>query len=380
MQDDFKPDIDGLLAPIAGDLPAGPSLRYDPQYALIRSAREEEDPRLPMREWERPLKKADWRIVADNATALLLNRSKDFQVAGWLCEAWTHQHQIAGFNAGVALLVGMVERYWDNAHPQVEADDDEARVAPFFWMNEHLPYVLLLQVPLIILPERMPSAVSTFDWDQAVALENKQRDKKKTAKSDTSAIPTRAEIVFGAQGSNLQLLIKNRDLLNAAISGWIQLDRELNARMGARGQSIAKVLEMLSKMQRVCVTLIDGREPPKTATTTIAPNIEVGSAQTSEGKVDLQKVVTPIESVTHTITESDYTMGPITSREEAYKTLEAIALFLQKTEPHSPTPYLIQRAVSWGRMSLTDLMQEVLREEGDLTRFFSLLGIKEPRG
>ena len=71
--------------------------------------------------------------------------------------------------------------------------------------------------------------------------------------------------------------------------------------------------------------------------------------------------------------------GPITNREEAYRLLESVAAYLQKTEPHSPTPYLIKRAVAWGRMSLADLMQEVVREEGDITRFFSLLGIKEAR-
>jgi type VI secretion system protein ImpA len=53
-----------------------------------------------------------------------------------------------------------------------------------------------------------------------------------------------------------------------------------------------------------------------------------------------------------------------------------VAAFLEKAEPHSPTPYLVKRAVTWGRMSLADLMQEVVREEGDISRYFSLLGIK----
>lgn len=71
--------------------------------------------------------------------------------------------------------------------------------------------------------------------------------------------------------------------------------------------------------------------------------------------------------------------GPITSREDAYRLLEAAAEYLQRTEPHSPTPYLVKRAVSWGQMSLADLMQEIVREEGDLSRYFSLLGINSPR-
>ena len=61
------------------------------------------------------------------------------------------------------------------------------------------------------------------------------------------------------------------------------------------------------------------------------------------------------------------------TREQAYATLEAVADFLARTEPHSPTPYLIRRAVNWGRMSLPELMAEIQREEGDLNKLVGLL-------
>ena len=69
----------------------------------------------------------------------------------------------------------------------------------------------------------------------------------------------------------------------------------------------------------------------------------------------------------------------IKTREDAYRMLEAAAAYLERTEPHSPTPYLVKRAVGWGQMSLADLIQEILREEGDLTRYFNMLGITPPR-
>ena len=68
-------------------------------------------------------------------------------------------------------------------------------------------------------------------------------------------------------------------------------------------------------------------------------------------------------------------MADVQSREEAYQALEALADYLGQIEPHSPTPYLIRRAVSWGRMPLPELMQEILREEGDLNRMTTLLGL-----
>ena len=88
---------------------------------------------------------------------------------------------------------------------------------------------------------------------------------------------------------------------------------------------------------------------------------------------------TPVREAQPQIQEVVLNTGSIRSREEAYRLLEAVAAYLQKTEPHSPTPYLVKRAVTWGRMSLSDLMQEIVREEGDIGRFFSLLGIKDAR-
>ena len=69
-------------------------------------------------------------------------------------------------------------------------------------------------------------------------------------------------------------------------------------------------------------------------------------------------------------------IGGWKNRDKAYKTLELLANYLSKTEQHSPNPYLIRRAVNWGRMPLPELMAEIIREEGGLNKMMSLLGIK----
>lgn len=48
------------------------------------------------------------------------------------------------------------------------------------------------------------------------------------------------------------------------------------------------------------------------------------------------------------------------SREQAYASLSAIADYLMRTEPHSPAPWLVKRAVSWGGMTLAELLDELL--------------------
>lgn len=65
----------------------------------------------------------------------------------------------------------------------------------------------------------------------------------------------------------------------------------------------------------------------------------------------------------------------IRSREEAYRRLTEVADYLLRTEPHSPTPYLVMRAVNWGKMPLSELLQELAAGEGDLARIYTLLGM-----
>ena len=372
----FQPDIEALLAPVPGADPAGPSMRYDPLYLGIRQAREEDDASLPMGEWERPLKKADWKAVSARCTELLGSRSKDFQVAAWLCESWTRQHQLEGFNASVDLLTGLVERFWDTAHPLIEDGDDDARAAPFVWLNENMPLVLTLHIALLQLPDRMPSAVSLADWDQALIADNQKGVAKKPAGPSGTGALTREELNAAASGNNLLALAVIRDQIQAATGKWDALTGMLDERMSANPPSVARVGDMLRRLGRAVDSLIDGRDPRPQPVTSPAQDETMPPPINQD---DIMAAATPNTDAVPAAHEALLRSGSISSREDAYRMLEAVAAFLEKTEPHSPTPYLVKRAVSWGRMSLADLMQEVVREEGDIARYFSLLGIKESR-
>ena len=75
-------DVARILAPLSADAPCGPSARYDPVFTEIRLLREEDDPQLPMGQWERPLKRADWPAIEARCIDMLGFRFKDLQIAG----------------------------------------------------------------------------------------------------------------------------------------------------------------------------------------------------------------------------------------------------------------------------------------------------------
>jgi type VI secretion system protein ImpA len=69
-------------------------------------------------------------------------------------------------------------------------------------------------------------------------------------------------------------------------------------------------------------------------------------------------------------------LSRVRSRAEAYQLLAEIAEFLVRTEPHSPVPYLVSRAVAWGSMPLEELLSELVRNSGELTEIYRLLNLQ----
>jgi type VI secretion system protein ImpA len=120
-------DPDNLLRPIDSHAPTGENLEYDAEFiALERLA----TPTLE-RAMGDSLKAAvepDWDKVASAAEALF-RRTHDLRVAIHLTAAATRLHGIAGWSAGLGLVRGLLERHWDEVHPQLDADDDNDATA-----------------------------------------------------------------------------------------------------------------------------------------------------------------------------------------------------------------------------------------------------------
>jgi type VI secretion system protein ImpA len=68
---------------------------------------------------------------------------------------------------------------------------------------------------------------------------------------------------------------------------------------------------------------------------------------------------------------------PIRSRVEAYRRLAEVADYLARTEPHSPVPHLIRKAISWGGLSLEELLPELVRDSAQLSEIYRMLQLGE---
>ena len=70
--------------------------------------------------------------------------------------------------------------------------------------------------------------------------------------------------------------------------------------------------------------------------------------------------------------------GAVASREEALRSLAAIAEFFRRTEPLSPLSYTLQEAVRRARMSWPELLEEIVPDAGQRSQILLSLGIRPP--
>jgi type VI secretion system ImpA family protein len=347
-----------LLRPISGARPAGDDLRYEGSFDLIREARREDDAGLSQDIWATPLKRADWAEVERLCGDLLAGRTKDLQVAAWLLEAWAHRRGFAGVTEGLRLLAALCEQYWDACHPPATAGDLEARLAVFDWIDDKL------SLGLKRLPVTSPQAGETpayclADWESARHLENlARRDKSVLEAAEREGRVTRAKFLVSATLSPVEFFRGLGDDARAAFGAAAGLERLLDAKCGRAAPGLRRLRDVLAAAEGLARDMLAER----------GEELEPAPAEAAEPAERPAEAVEPRRARPRA--------SRIQSRAEAYRILAEAADYLLQTEPHSPTPYLVKRAIAWGRMSLSELLAELIRNPSDLMELYSFLGMR----
>jgi len=117
-------DIESLLGDISPEAPCGENLEYDPDYLRL----EKESKGTPAvykpgeQEPETPAEEPNWNDIRDLCLELM-SRTRDIGVAMYLAVALLKVEGIPGLRDGLALLRGLVERFWEHVHPELDPDD-----------------------------------------------------------------------------------------------------------------------------------------------------------------------------------------------------------------------------------------------------------------
>jgi type VI secretion system protein ImpA len=366
MSDDIL-DLSNMLAPLTEGDGAGGDLRqdYSPSsiYQKLRDARAE----ARADERARDSQSADeggladgWRQVRSLATTAIQSHSKDFEIAAWLTEALVRQAGLAGLAAGARLMTGLLENFWDPGFPQPDEDGLDGRAAPLGGLsgsdNDGTVMQTLRRTPLFRRPSGDYLSLYQFEASSETSgLADETRREQRFAQGVLPMDTVEIEAKFDPAGL--------QSMAAAALDAreaWSLFQTQLDNRFGYDSPPTRRVAEVLDRMIEVARRL--GVNPGTSDDGALAasdgqgiPGM-VGEAQGS-GAVGVPG-------------------GNPAGREQALRTLEQLAEFFKKTEPQSFLAYTLAEAARRGRMSLPELLEEVMGDEMARGAMLTALGIR----
>jgi len=361
-------DIEPLLKPISESAPSGTWLKYEPLYAQIQEARKEDENLGDQGVWTAKQKKADWPLVRRLCTDALKKQSKDLQLAVWLLEAWTTLDGYDGFKAGLDLITRLSADFWDTIFPEIEDGDMEYRTSPINWLNEK--YVVKLKALPITSP-RNGAPLTLLDRENAMEVDQRIRKNPGIVEElDMSKLITMEKFGQSERDTPDDFYVGLQGALAGIIESIQALETELDSRCGNDAPSFRSVKKLMEEAQTYVNGSLkrrglggDAGGGEEEQETTESGGGDYGSSTSGGGGTTGGMMMTGGSQI-------------IQSREAAYDQIRKATGYLKQIEPHSPVPYLIERALKWGRMSLPELLGELIADDTNRCNLFGLLGIK----
>lgn len=316
--------IEELLNEIAADAPCGEDIEYDPAFAEL----EQQAQGAPERQYGDtiiPAELPDWRGVQETALALS-KRSHDLRVAVYLARSLLNTDGLAGFAEGLALVDGLIERYWETVYPQLDPDDDNdptLRVNTIAALCD--PETTLRELRETLLVEsRALGRFSLRDIQIAAGLLTP------SATETGGELPTQSRIDAAFQDADLTALQATATAAAEAMAQAEQIEAALTEQIGAtEAPDLSALTGLLKEIRHALAEPLRQRgvdpgftgELAETEATATGPESLVGGAP---------RVAGPI--------------GEIATREDVIRMLDKLCDYFKRHEPSSPVPFLLKRA------------------------------------
>jgi type VI secretion system protein ImpA len=358
-------DFDTLLAPLGDGSPTGQDLRADSSpnsiYYTVKDARTaaratERQALLDGEEAGRP----DWAPVLATGQKALAESSKDLEIAAYLIEALVRQHGFPGLRDGFHLVREMVERFWDELYPLPDEDGLETRVAPLTGLNGD-DAEGTLSGPITQIPLTQGNSVGPYahhHYQQAVAFSQVTDREARQRRIDQGVVSLEMfeRAVMETPASFFVGLVEDITSCQEEFGGLCAL---LDEKCGNQAPPSSNIRSALAG----CLEVVEQMARDK-----LASARAVGMEEPAEVP-DKGTEATTAPSVRPQAT------GEIQSREEALRTLLKVADWFRRTEPHTPVSYALEQAVRWGRMSLPELLSELIPDDDVRQQLFKQVGI-----
>lgn len=320
-------DIDALLEPISADNPGGDDLEYDPAFVELEDAARGKEERQ-VGDVVEAAEEPDWKDVGKRAAGLL-GRSKDLRAAVYLTRAALNIDGLSGLRDGLELVRRLLERYWEELHPQLDPDDDYDPVMRVNILAELTdPDAFLAKVRLA--PLVQSRTFGRFSMrDIAIA----RGELSPVGDDDT---PDMAQIEAAFSETDVDALQNTLRAIDEASSALSTIESTVTERVGVENSaSFSSLSDVLRDASHVV-----GEHLQLKGVATHA-NDEEGEEGADAGA--------PAKGYS----------GQIQSREDVIVALERISEYYRQYEPSSPLPLLVHRAKSLVHSDFMDILRNV---------------------
>jgi type VI secretion system protein ImpA len=320
-------DLESLLAPIAGALPAGIDLDGTLELnALELSSAEPEGAVVP------GVGRSDarnWRQILSQTQGLLA-RSKDLRVAVPLVRALLQIEGLPGFCAGVRFMCELAERYWDVLYPALDPADGDA-VMRLNALQElaSAPFLAQLRVAPMFGSDR---SVKTSANDLLLATSNPLG---RPALSETPS-----HMVFSALEA----------VGSSALQDHVALLGDTRERLSALAQFVLE--KTGAKLQVDSILQIDARGAPGLLD---GLHLSLSDEMARLTKEKAPKAPASVDDGGDPRGGS----GDISRREDVVRMIERICGYYVRVEPSSPVPLLLQRAKRLVTMDFVEIVRDL---------------------
>jgi type VI secretion system protein ImpA len=366
-------DFAKLLAPIPGDKPVGADLRINAGptslYYAVKDGRT--NARASERRMEGGIEDAvppDWKSVVASATKALAESAKDLEIAAYLIEALCRTNGFAGIRDGFKLARGLVEQYWDGLYPTPDEEGIATRLAPLTGLNgDDAEGTLIAPINRIPLTDSANLGRLTYsNYLQAVATGKVQDPKAKEKRIAGGAM--HMELIQKAVDETPAAFYRSTfDDLTGAIDELSKLSAALDAKAGSSSPPTSAIRTSLESV----LGAINDVGKAKLAITATAKKPE-------EKKTDEEGKAEPSANGKAAEDEQGEKLPRVRNREDALNAILQLGDFFRRTEPHSLVPFALEQAVRWARMTLPELMLELIPEENPRKALFKQVGIRAP--
>ena len=302
--------IEMWLEPLADDV-SGPDLEYDPSFLeLVQAANGRPETQFG------PEEPPSWPLTLELSSALFA-QTRDLRLAIMWGRAVINLQGLEGLPGALALVHGLLDRFWNEVHPRPDPDDGDtfARLS-ILGSLDTLDGMLGDVRQAQLLGDRRLGGVRVRDVEIAL-------DRLSPRADETTFSPGQIE---GMLGEHAELGARVRTIITESLQSLKALQALMNERFGSDSAVDTKSLRgMLTAVQSLLPPEMNGAD----ATSGDTPHDDAGNAAPAAGT---------------SAPGSGSGVLRIESRQDAVRAINMVCAYLERSEPTNPAQMLLRRA------------------------------------